>query len=96
MGVLQGKTSRIEPTSWAALALMDLGAAPEDDAIVAGALARIEGWQRPDGLLSELPGSLPTSRSTASPPSRFSARLPRGAATRGTTGKSWTLFLRES
>ena len=58
-GYFQGKTSRIEPTCWAALALMDGGAAPEDDAIVAGALARITAWQRADGLLSEVPAAPP-------------------------------------
>jgi hypothetical protein len=58
-GYFQGNTSRLEPTCWVALALLDGGAAREDDAIVAGALSRMEGWQGPDGLLSEMPGVPP-------------------------------------
>ena len=58
-GYLLGKASRLEPTCWAALALVDGGATPEDDAHVDAALAKMAGWQRPDGLLSDIPAAPP-------------------------------------
>jgi hypothetical protein len=58
-GYVPGKTSRLEPTCWAALALVDGGATPEDDARVDAALAKMAGWQRGDGLLSDMPAAPP-------------------------------------
>jgi hypothetical protein len=39
------------------LALLDGGATPEDDARVVAALAKLAGWQRGDGLLSDVPAA---------------------------------------
>jgi hypothetical protein len=39
------------------LALLDGGATPEDDARVDAALAKMAGWQRGDGLLSDMPAA---------------------------------------
>lgn len=51
----QGKTSRLEPTCWAALALMDGGATTADRALAESALSRIAAWQGADGLLCDTP-----------------------------------------
>ena len=56
-GFVPGRTSRLEPTCWAVLALLDGGATPEDDARVDAALAKMAGWQRGDGLLSDMPAA---------------------------------------
>jgi hypothetical protein len=58
-GYVQGKTSRLEPTCWAALALLDSGVASADRALADSALSRIAAWQVADGLLSDTPGALP-------------------------------------
>jgi hypothetical protein len=54
-----GKASRLEPTCWAALALLDGGAAAADAALVDAALNRIAQWQRPGGLLCDIPVAPP-------------------------------------
>jgi len=56
-GYVPGRTSRLEPTCWAVLALLDGGATPEDDARVDAALATMARWQRGDGLLSDMPAA---------------------------------------
>lgn len=53
-GYFVGKASRVEPTSWAILALLDAGNGRDDDARVDAALARVAAWQRADGLVSDL------------------------------------------
>jgi len=56
-GYFPGKTSRLEPTCWAALALLDSGATTDDGARVDAALVRLAGWQRADGLLADTPAA---------------------------------------
>ena len=58
-GYSPGKASRLEPTCWAVLALLNSGAATDDAPPVDAALARMAAWQRGDGLLSELPSAPP-------------------------------------
>jgi len=58
-GYFPGKASRIEPTSWAILALLDSGATTADGGSLNAALARIAGWQRADGLLADVPAAPP-------------------------------------
>jgi hypothetical protein len=58
-GYFPGKASRLEPTCWAALALLDSGAMTDDGARVDAALARLAGWQRADGLLADTPAAPP-------------------------------------
>ena len=58
-GYSTGSTSRLEPTCWAALALLDGGFATDDPARAEAALSLIGRWQRPDGLLSEIPSAPP-------------------------------------
>jgi hypothetical protein len=53
------KTSRLEPTCWAILALRGAGDGPGDEARVDAALALVASWQRAGGLLSDTP-SAPT------------------------------------
>ncbi len=48
-----GRSSRIEPTCWALLALGPAGATPRETAAIAGARAFLRGLQRADGLLVE-------------------------------------------
>ena len=48
-----GKSSRLEPTCWALLALADGGIAPAGSALRDG-LARLAAWQRADGLLADV------------------------------------------
>jgi hypothetical protein len=56
---LPGKSSRLEPTCWALLALLDGGAAPANGVRVGGGLARLAAWQRADGLLADTPAAPP-------------------------------------
>ena len=58
-GYFPGKASRLEPTCWAALALLDGGASESDSALVKVARSRVVAWQRTDGLLSDVDGAPP-------------------------------------
>jgi hypothetical protein len=53
-GYLPGKAGRLEPTSWAMLALLDCGV-PRRDVDQAAAVAVLSRWQRPGGLLADVP-----------------------------------------
>ena len=57
MGIFPGKSSRLEPTCWAILALRAAGDGAGDDARVGAALALVASWQRADGLLSDTPAT---------------------------------------
>lgn len=52
-GYSPAKASRLEPTCWAALALLDSRLAADDAPRVDAAVNLIAGWQRPGGLLAE-------------------------------------------
>ena len=95
-GYFQGKTSRIEPTCWAALALLDGRLAEDDGSLVNSALSLLGRWQRADGLLSELAEPLPILHATPSRQSHFSARLRRDLTTCDAIGTSSTRFWRDS
>lgn len=56
---LPRKSSRLEPTCWALLALLDSGAMPFDDLRTRGGLRRLAAWQRADGLLADAPAAPP-------------------------------------
>lgn len=58
-GYVQGKSSRLEPTCWALLALHDSGAGPLAAGLVETGFARLAEWQRADGLLAETPAASP-------------------------------------
>ena len=54
-GYFPAKPSRLEPTCWAVLALLDSGVASADRALADAALSRIAAWQVAGGLLSDTP-----------------------------------------
>jgi len=56
-GYFPGKTSRLEPTCWAALALLGSTTATTGHELPHAAIARIARWQGADGLLSDTPGA---------------------------------------
>jgi len=58
-GYFPGKTSRLEPTCWAMLALLDSGATTADGWSLGAAQARMAGWQSADGLLADTPAAPP-------------------------------------
>lgn len=59
-GYFLGKSSRIEPTSWALLALSALGLASEvATSAIETAVRRLASWQGADGLLSDTPSASP-------------------------------------
>jgi hypothetical protein len=58
-GYVRGKARRLEPTCWAALALLDGGPTAADRALAESALSRITAWQGADGLLSDTIGAPP-------------------------------------
>jgi len=58
-GYFQGKTSRIEPSCWAALALLDGALSSDERTLADGALSLLARWQRPDGLLVDVLGAPP-------------------------------------
>jgi hypothetical protein len=51
-GYYAGKASRLEPTCWALLTLLE-DRRPEDAAVVDAGLHLLAKWQRPDGLIAE-------------------------------------------
>ena len=53
-GYYSGKASRLEPTCWALLSLLE-DHRPEDEAVVDAGLRLLGRWQRADGLLAEPP-----------------------------------------
>lgn len=54
-GYANGRTSRLEPTNWAMLALTEAGDNDRDTALVRGAMARLDSWQGRDGWLADVP-----------------------------------------
>jgi hypothetical protein len=56
-GYFPGKSSRLEPTCWAVLALQDAGDSAGDEARVDAALGLVASWQRAGGLLSDTPSA---------------------------------------
>jgi hypothetical protein len=59
-GYVRGNTSRLEPTCWALLALLDTGSEPADrKERVLAALAALAARQDKTGLLIDVPGALP-------------------------------------
>lgn len=58
-GYGRGKASRLEPTCWALLALVDDPEATDNAVFVQGAVARLTAWQGHDGLLTDVSGTVP-------------------------------------
>lgn len=56
---LPGRTSRLEPTCWALLALLDGADQPMDDEFWSAGLAVLSRWQQAGGLLVDIPGGPP-------------------------------------
>jgi hypothetical protein len=54
-----GKVSRLEPTCWALLALVDGTDQSTNDRLLRSAWTLLSHWQQPDGLLLDVPGALP-------------------------------------
>jgi hypothetical protein len=57
-GYFAGKAGRLEPTSWAMLALLDNGLRMQEAGLTA-AIAALSRWQQPSGLLADVPHGLP-------------------------------------
>jgi hypothetical protein len=56
-GYCAGKASRLEPTCWGLLSELETGASADDR--VRATVSLLAGWQRPDGLLGDIPGAPP-------------------------------------